>query len=316
MQGLFAPGAAWSARPSDPNDHVFAECVSAGPRRDARIALFGVPYDGAVLGRPGAREGPDAIRRELALLKPATFTGGYSEACWNAADFGNVRVVNRGSVHAAHDIIQGAAHAVVSMGLFPVALGGDHSCTYPLARAHCLDGRRIGVINVDAHMDIRDTLGEPSSGTPFARLVEAGCVPGANLVEIGLRDFASSGHYLEKARKIGLTAMTADDVARRGPEDVVREALRVAGNGVDGIYLSVDMDVLDESAAPGVSAPTPGGLTTRELYALIGGLARSGKLVGADFMEVAPSLDVGSRTSRAAAYGVMHLLSNLAVRGA
>lgn len=310
MQGLFAPVAPWTARASDGNDHVFAACVTSGPRRDARIGLFGVPYDGAVLGRPGARDGPTAIRQELALLKPATFAGRTSDACWNAADFGNART-SRGSVLAAHDIIHGAATAITSMRIFPVALGGDHSCTYPLVRAHCTAGRRVGVINLDAHLDIRDVHGEPSSGTPFGRLIEDGLVRGENYVAIGVRDFATSTHYLEKARKTGLTAITSDDVDRRGVPTVVEEALARAGAGTDGIYLSVDLDALDESAAPGVSAATPGGLTTRELYGLIAGIARSGALVGADFMEVAPILDVGNRTARAAAYGVMHLLANL-----
>lgn len=310
---LFAPTeASWAARPGDPNDTFFAQILHAGPPRpDAppgAIGLFGVPFDGAVIGRPGARAGPDAIRSELARLKPWTLHRGE----WSRTlhDWGNVRVPHA-DVKAVHEVVESAAIVVRDAGHFPVALGGDHSLTFPLVKA--LEGRyhKLGVINLDAHLDVRDVhAGALNSGQSFGRLLDLGLVPGANLVEVGIRDFANASRYADKARKAGATILGAREWREQGLA-VIERAVEIASDGVDGVYLSVDVDVLDQAHAPGVSAPTPGGVDTNELYGAIRCIASRANLLGADFVEVAPSLDRDGVTSRAAAYAVAHLLAAL-----
>lgn len=306
MRELFSPTAsAWSPRPGDPNDVFFAQVVST---RDepARVGLFGIPFDGAVLGRPGAREGPDAIRAQMARLKPWTLGGG--PLALGVRDWGNVRVPM--DVAGAHQAAESAALAVLDAGQLPLALGGDHSLTFPLVKAHEGRRRKIGVINLDAHLDVRDFSGTPNSGTSFGRLLALGLVPGANLVEVGIRDFANADAYMQKVRKAGGTIVGADEWTRDGLAAIDR-AIATASDGVDGVYLSVDIDVLDQSEAPGVSAPTPGGVTSAMLYAAIRRIAERAPLVGADLMETAPPLDRDHVTARAAAYAAMHLLAGV-----
>lgn len=309
---LFVPTDAWSARPSDANDTFVAQ-LALEPGPDAgrgAIGLFGVPYDGAVIGRKGARGGPAAIRRQMAKLKPwwatATTRGALPRPL---TDWGDVALAPDAGVLATHERVHAAAAAIVAAGSLPVALGGDHSLTFPLATAAAA-GRRIGVINLDAHLDVRETKGEPNSGTSFARLLDSGTVPGPNLVEVGIRDFANSPAYVEKVRAAGGTIVGADAWRAQGVAAIDR-AIKTAAHGVEGVYLTVDVDVLDEAHAPGVSAPTPDGIDTATLYAAIRRIASRAPLVGADFVEVAPSLDRDDMTSRAAAYGVMHLLTAL-----
>lgn len=314
---LFAPAAAaWAARPGDPNDVFVSQVIAVGSSGfepgTGRVALFGVPFDGAVIGRPGAREGPDAIRAQMARLKPWTLRGG--EVPLDLEDWGNVRVPQGGSVDAAHQATERAALAVLEAGRFPLALGGDHSLTFPLVKAH--EGRRqkIGIINLDAHLDVRDVhRGQLNSGQSFGRLLDLGLVPGQNLVEVGLRDFANATRYADKARKAGATLFGAEEWMREGLS-VVDHAIEIASRGVEGVYLSVDVDVLDQAHAPGVSAPTPGGVDTATLFAALRRIAERAPLVGADFVEVAPALDRDGMTSRAAAYGAMHVLAGLARR--
>ena len=315
---LFSPAAsAWAPRPGDPNDVFVAQLVDdgsnpRGPTSPPGIALFGIPFDGAVIGRPGAREGPDAIRAQMARLKPWTLRGG--EVLLSLRDWGNVRIPQGGSVDDAHQRAESAALAVLEAGQFPLALGGDHSLTFPLVKAH--EGRRqkLGIINLDAHLDVRDVHGGAlNSGQSFGRLLDLGLVPGENLVEVGIRDFANATSYANKARKAGGTLIGADEWMRDGLAAIDR-AIEIASRGTDGVYLSVDVDVLDQAHGPGVSAPTPGGVDTATLFAAIRRIAERAPLVGADFVELAPALDRDHMTSRAAAYGVMHLLAGLAAR--
>lgn len=286
---------AWTARPSDPNDVFFAQRVNGA---NPKVGLFGVPFDGAVLGRKGAREGPRAIREAMAKLKVANMASVH--------DWGDV--ATPADVAGAHAAAEAAARLVLAAGHLPVALGGDHSLTFPLAKAH---GKKLGVINLDAHLDIREYSGAPNSGTSFGRLFDSGIVPAANLVEVGIREFANAAAYMEKAEKAGATILSAEEWNAE-PNIVIDHAIEVASRDVDAVYLSVDLDVLDQAHAPGVSAPTPEGVTTNALYAAIRRIAKNAPLAGVDFMEVAPSLDRDGMTSRAAAFAALHLFAELA----
>lgn len=274
-----------------------------------RIGLFGVPFDAAVIGRRGAAKGPDAIRAEMAILKPYAFGRGAFDP--QVVDWGNIEVTEV-DVPGTHELVRETAGVVLTSGQIPLALGGDHSITFPLVQAQAAANGKIGVINLDAHLDIREVHeGRITSGTPFGRLLEAGHVAPENLVEVGLRDFSTSPYYGGKAEERGIGVVTAAEAREGGIVDVMEDAVKRASRRTRGVYLSVDMDVLDQAHGPGVSAPTPDGLSTSELLLAVKTVAASGKLLGADVVELAPPYDEGGRTARAAAFTVMTLLAGL-----
>jgi len=284
----------------DPMDDLVGNrFVEDGP---TDVALFGLPFDGAVIGRKGARLGPAAIRAQLRKLKPD------GPARWR--DLGDARmpddarsrsegndVPQHGGVVAAGEVAREAMKAAIATGGFPVALGGDHSLTYGLVRGAVDALGDVSVLNLDAHLDVRLAT-PPNSGTSFRRLVEDKIVDPRRIAEVGIRPFANSPKYLSWARTSGIRVVEADQLAK------FEDALRALP---DPLYVSLDIDVLDETAAPGVSAPTPGGLTTTQLFAILRALQRR-RVVAMDVVETCPPLDQDERTARAAAYAVLSMV--------
>jgi arginase family enzyme len=171
-------------------------------------------------------------------------------------------------------------------------------------RASAADGGTVGVVSLDAHLDCRAVDGQPSNATTYRQLFGAGLDA---LAVVGARHFESSTDEAEYLRELGGTVVTAEEVG----EDAVVAADRAldALGDVDAVYVSVDLDVLDTTAAPGVSAPTPGGITTRELFRLLRVLASDDRLAGVEVVETAPPLCPDGRTARAGARAVAHALS-------
>ena len=271
---------------ADPlDDLVGNRFVDDGP---ADVALVGLPFDGAVIGRKGARLGPDAIRAQLRKLKAD------KPARWR--DLGNARMPD--DVLAAGEVATQAMRAALDTGAFPVALGGDHSLTYGLVRAVAERHPDLAVLNLDAHLDVR-VASPPNSGTSFRRLVDDKIVDPRRIAEIGIRPFANSPKYLTWAREAGIHVVTADRM-----ESWVDALAAIKGP----LYVSLDIDVLDETAAPGVSAPTPGGISSAQLFSVLRALAKRA-VVAMDVVETCPPLDQDDRTARAAAYAILSLVS-------
>lgn len=301
MTGLQSTTFEWTGPSDDPNDEQFGDVVEpttldAADGYDA--VLVGEPYDGAVIGRRGAAAGPAAIREALAGVKTHHFdTGPVS----NVGDLGTVALPD-GDVRTVQRAVRAVAASVHDADAFPVFLGGDNSLTCANA-GPLLDGS-LGVVNIDAHLDIREVRDDATSGTPYRQLFEAGldaygCV--------GARHFETSTAYHDYVRERGGAVVTAEAVGD-GPVAAADRALDVM-DGVDRIYLSLDCDALDATAAPGVSAPTPGGLTTRECFRVLRRLASDDRVVGFEVVECAPPLDRDGRTVDAAARAVAHVLS-------
>ncbi|AFZ71393.1 formimidoylglutamase [Natronobacterium gregoryi] len=311
----------WSAvaTADDPNDDLFGHVVEPAGivdpadedgfelERDAAVVLVGEPYDGAVVGRPGARDGPVEIRRSLARVKTHHFDGG---PVGSVADLGDVRTLvdwlendDDRPVEAVQSRLVEATARVHDLEALPVFLGGDNSLSYPnvapLAREES-----VGVINVDAHLDVREPVDGPSSGTPYRQLFEDGL---DRYACVGARHFETSSTYHDFVRDRRGELVTAEEVG----EDTVAAAGRAleAMADVDHVYVSVDCDVLDAAAAPGVSAPTPGGITTRELYRLLRFVAGDDRIAGFEVVECAPGLDRGTLTVDASARAVAHFLA-------
>ncbi|GAA0290636.1 formimidoylglutamase [Halarchaeum salinum] len=300
MSEIIAPPD-WSGPSSDPADEQFGDIVSGVDSDTADefdAILVGEPYDGAVISRRGAAEGPEALRNALAAVKTHHFDSGPVNS---VADFGDIDVPS-GSVAEVQDAVQDVTEAVHALDALPVFLGGDNSLTVPNV-APLLEDSSVGVLNVDAHLDVREVRDGPTSGTPYRQLHEAGL---DSYACIGARHFETSTAYHDYVRENGGTVVTGEAVAADLPKAVNRALSAL--DDVDRIYCSVDIDVLD-AAYGGSSAPTPGGLLPRELFRLVRLVAADERIAGFELVECAPPLDTSGRTVDAAARTVAHFLS-------
>jgi formiminoglutamase/agmatinase len=302
----------WSGPSTDPNDEQFGDVIEAialDAADEYDAVLVGEPYDGAVIGRQGARNGPGAIREALAGVKSHHFAGGPVES---VGDLGDLDLPGGSDdVAAVQARVREAMARIHALDAVPVCLGGDNSLSFANA-APLLDGDgSVGAVSLDAHLDCRAIPeGGPSSGTPYRQLHDAGLDAFA---VVGARHFETSTEYVEYVDAQGGTVVTAESVGF--DIEAALNRVQAAMADVDRIYLSVDIDVLDAAHGPGASAPTPGGLTTRELFGLVRELATDDRLAGFEVVECAPPLDEGDRTVRAAARTVAHALSGLGTDG-
>lgn len=303
--------------------------------KTADVLLAGVPFDGAVIGRKGTAGGPTAIReafRFLSTYDPETTT---DLAALRIHDLGDVAVDND-QVLATHANVQAALQPTFRSRRPLILLGGDNSLSTPHVQAlhQALAGAglekrdpdgevhstasppAIGLIVLDAHYDLRPVPanGIPTSGTPYRRLIEAKTVDARRIVEIGIRPFANTRSLADYAKAQGVTVVTRAQLARQGAARVAKQALAVAGKGADAVFLSVDIDGLDQSIAPGVSAPGAGGMWFDEAAALVRAVASDPRCAGMDLVEMAPNLDPSGNTARTAAQLVAAFCSGLVAR--
>ncbi|WP_410767638.1 formimidoylglutamase [Haloferax sp. DFSO60] len=299
----------WHGPSSDPNDEQIGDIVSPATLDtgdDFDAVLVGEPYDGAVIGRKGAREGPEAIRTALEAVKSHHFDAGPLS---NLGDLGNVTFDADADVSVVQDAVTEATREVYTNAHFPVFLGGDNSLTVANVRPLLDRDASVGVVSFDAHLDCREPTDGPSSGTPYHQLFDEGL---DRLAVVGARHFETSTAYAEFISEQGGVIFTAKEVGRDSDQtiDFALDSL----TGCDYIFVSLDIDVLDETAAPGVSAPTPGGITTRELFSMLRRVASDPRVVGFEVVECAPPLDQDGRTVRAAARAIAHALSGVTER--
>ncbi|WIV66111.1 formimidoylglutamase [Natrialbaceae archaeon AArc-T1-2] len=297
----FASPPDWESPANDPNDETFGDVVEPTSLEDAGAydaVLVGEPYDGAVIGRRGASEGPTAIREQLAGVKTHHFEAGPVRS---VGDLGDLRT--SGDVAAVQDDLEDATAVVHDLDALPVFLGGDNSLTVPNVTP-LLEIGSVGAISFDAHLDCREVHDEPTSGTPYRQLHERGLDAFA---VVGARQFETASAYARYVDRQGGTIVTAADV-RRDPVAALERALE-AVDGVDHLYVSLDVDALDATAAPGVSAPTPGGLASVDLYRGLFRVARDDRIAGVEVVECAPPLADGDRTAAAASRAVAHVLA-------
>lgn len=297
-----------SADPRDPRACSLLTPPGAAEPLEGRWSVLGLPYDGGIPTRPGARFGPRALRE--ALTGFGSFDGEHEVS--GAFDLGDLALPTTDGAEA-HRRIEEGARRIFAAGARPLFVGGDHGCTGSTIRglAAARPELRLAVVSIDAHLDVREDEGEGmiSSGTPFRRALETPILVGTQLAMIGIRRFANSGDHLEWARTQGAHLFMVEEVGAAGAAETARVALESATGGADALYLSVDLDAADAAYAPGVSAPGAGGLTAREMIALVGALAADPRLVGADLMELSPPYDADGRTARLAARLLLEILS-------
>jgi agmatinase len=279
---------------------------------DAQVAFLGVPYDGGTPqpGIPTGQRGGPAAARAASVDQFVHLEGWYDVETdrdhlvgVNMADVGDVAIQGSDTM-GNYERISGAARGIAGRDSLMVAVGGDHSISYPLG----LGLEALGpfdVVHVDAHADFLDELGGArlTGASQLRRLAELPYV--GTVSALGIRNVDRA--EVDGLRELGGHWATTLDVLERGPAEVVRATVPESG----ALYVSIDLDVLDASVAPGHSLPEPGGLGYRELRALLAEVARRGRVIGFDVVELNPSLGPSGVTARVAAWTITHLLSEI-----
>jgi len=279
--------------------------------KDLDIAVLGVPFDGGVSYRPGARFGPSHVRESSRLLRPYNPALALSPfGVQQVADAGDV-AVNPFSLEEAVQQIGNASDALLERAGRLLTIGGDHTIALPLLRSVNRRHGPVAVVHFDAHLDTWDTyFGAPMThGTPFRRASEEGLIDREASMHVGIRGPLYAAEDLTEDAALGFQIVHArelDDLGARGVIERIRA--RVQDRPV---YVSIDIDVLDPAFAPGTGTPESGGLLSRELLAILRGLAPV-NLVGADIVEVSAAYDHAEITGIAASHVGYELISAMA----
>ncbi len=275
--------------------------LAAAPLQDQPFAVVGVPFDGAVTNRPGARFGPQEIRRASLMLCDGIHPWFGVSPLSLLGDALDMRIPNASPLALVREQIQMQAAALMARH-HCVFLGGDHSVTLPLLRAARAQHGELALVHFDAHCDTwQDHFGEPSGhGTWTYEALTEGLVSPAHTVQIGLR---SSGEraarkYVQDQGGLIFTARQLRGLDGVALVPVLASVLERIGQRP--CYLTLDIDCLDPAFAPGTGTPEPGGLSSSQLLTLLEGLAPL-NMVGMDCVEVAPAYDHAELTSLAAA---------------
>ena len=240
------------------NDPNWPRANSLLKSAKTELAIIGVPASATALSPTSAHLTPAAIR--AALAKYSTFAGSTSTELQTSGitDLGDVASPDHAEGEAR---VAQAVRGLLETHKILIALGGDNSITYSVAAGLFPDLSKIGLITFDAHHDLRDGI---SNGSPIWRLIQAG-LPGENIVQIGLSDFANSGPYAKRAKEAGITTIHRAELRDRKISEVIAQALEIAGAGGREIYVDIDVDVCDRSVAPACPASVPGGISADEL---------------------------------------------------
>ena len=284
---------------------------------EADVAIFGIPWDATATLRPGARLGPRAIREQSMYFhevwnpksRPLI---GYGPPRARARE--RIRLVDCGDVTVwPGDVLRTGqsirrAAGLVASHAFPVMLGGDHYVMFPTYQGVCDShpNTPVGIVQVDAHSDLIDHdpfLGEHWSGTPIRRAIEHSGLDPRGVAEIGVRGFVGR-EVRDFEVQNGVTVIPMDELRAIGVQDAAQHAMTAVLQHCDIVYLTLDIDSVDPSCAPGCSTPVPGGLFGHEFIALVRALGQYREIVALDLVELSPPLDPSSQTQILAAHAL------------
>ncbi len=293
------------ARFSGPN--TFMRLPQATSLDGLDVAVLGVPMDIGTSWRSGTRFGPKQIRAESAMLRPYNMaTGAAPFDSLNIGDIGDL-AINTFSLPESLRIIQESYEAILSGGVIPVAMGGDHSITLPILRAIAKKYGPVALVHVDAHADVNDEMfGEREThGTVFRRAFEEGLIVPDKTYQIGIRGTGYAASDFAEAQSWGFQHFPAAELWGRQLHQMGAEIRRDIGNRP--VYVSYDIDSLDPAYAPGTGTPEIGGLTTPPALELIRSL-KGVNIVGCDLVEVSPPYDPLGNTALVGANLLYELL--------
>ncbi len=223
-----------------------------------------------------------------------------------------------GDIVASLQNLEEAVFQVATAGAIPVVLGGDHSIALPDATgvARELGYGRVSMVHFDAHADTGNTTHGTlyGHGQPMRRLIESGAVRGDRFLQIGLRGYWPGPDTLDWMAGQRMRSYEMTEIVARGLDDCLTEAFAIAVDDCDGVFLSVDVDVVDPGMAPGTGTPEPGGLTARELLDAVRRCGYELPIVGLDVVEVSPPYDHAEITAYLGNRVILEVLSAIARR--
>ena len=301
--------------PSDPYQPRFTQVATmmrlplAASAAELDIAFVGVPYDLGTFFRAGAREGPSQIREMSRFLRPVHPSSKVApfELC-RVGDLGDAPV-NPMNVDGTLQRITDFFGDLARQGVVPLSMGGDHTIPLPILRGLAKGGidMPLGLIHIDAHADVLAHMdGMEVNHATFARMaIEEGLVDPGRTIQIGLRGAQWAADANRFAEDAGVRMIYQHEFDDLGVEAVIGEIRTRVEKGPT--YITIDVDGLDPSCCPGTGYPEPGGLTMREVQALLRA-CRGMKIVGADVCEVSPPFDPRGMTALNAAHLLFELL--------
>ena len=276
--------------------------------KQADIALLGFPVHKSSITPNSCHLAPKAIRSALARYST------YSAS--SDVDLRDLKITDLGDVAGADSNNGKKAIAKKVNGLLDkygllIALGGDNSITYTVTSGLFGDLSKVGLVTLDAHHDLRDGN---TNGSPVWRLIQAG-LPGKNIVQIGISDFANSKEYSNRAKEAGIFVITRAQLRNKSIQDAMKQAFAHLGRNVDHIYVDLDVDVCDRSVAPASPAATPGGISADELRQAAFLAGANYKVRAVDITEIDPKRDSkDERTVRLAALLVLEIAAGYKTR--
>jgi agmatinase len=288
---------------------------------DADVVILGAPFDGGTSARPGTRFGPQAMRQACYIShdgsRPSLALRVDGLRDLRVYDAGDVEMFG-GDIERAHRALEDAVAAVTGAGAIPVVLGGDHSIARPDATgvARHIGFGRVSMVHFDAHADTGDVdFGSLyGHGQPMRRLIESGAVRGDRFLQIGLRGYWPGPAVLDWMAEQRMRSYEMSEIVARGLDECLTEAFTIAVDDCDGVFLSVDVDVVDPGMAPGTGTPEPGGLTARQLLDAVRRCCLELPVVGVDVVEVSPPYDHADITAYLGNRVVLESLSAIARR--
>lgn len=285
------------------------------PRGDEDVIVLGVPLDSGASYIPGARFGPSGIRRASMIYRFYDENEGLLDISSSKALLKGVKVVDLGDLDLpfgdqkeAMRLIYEKTSLLKGLKAFKVFLGGDHSITFPLVKALKDEYGEIGLVHVDAHLDMMSShFGNMyTHGSPILRCIDEANVKPNMVVSIGVRGFLNCSTSLESAMRLGVNVLTMRRVKELGVEEVAYRVVELL-RGIP-VYLTFDIDSMDPSIAPGTGVLELGGFMYDEVAELVTDLFQNLNIVAMDMVEVCPLLDVNDITSKLATSIILEAL--------
>ena len=289
---------------NDPNDPRMGERALRGPAglAQAEVALIGCPQDEGVRrnkGRVGAAQAPAEIRRALYRYPVSEAHEGL-----RLVDLGDIPLA--ATLEATHDALNAVVRLCLRQGLKVVVLGGGNDISFADCSALAMEVPDPLAFNIDRHLDVRADAVR-NSGTPYRQLLEGGFIKPVSFHEVGINSFANSLAYRRYVEGLGVGVHYLADLRERGVGAAVQAM--VAASAAAGIFFGFDMDVVEAAEAPGVSDPSPMGLTAKEICEIADVAARDPRTRVVEITEVNPTYDRDGITSKLAANVVMRALA-------
>lgn len=287
----------------------------------ADVIIVGAPIDSGTSYRSGAKFGPQAIRGGDYLphdgQRPHLSMRVDALTELKIFDAGDL-LMPGGDLIKSLSVLEQATEIISRAGAIPVILGGDHSIASAdvAGIAHHRGMGKISMIHFDAHADTGDSQfgALVGHGTPMRRLIESGAVRGDRFLQLGLRGYWPDDATLKWMRDRGMRSYEMTEIHHRGMTTVLDESFKILTDECDGVFLSIDIDVVDPGMAPGTGTPEPGGMTSRELLEAVRRICLELPIVGIDIVEVAPPYDSADITAILANRVILEALSAITLK--